>query len=206
MPPPEPSPASGGGDCKDESTLFQMSISDIKIETDRLILRPPIADDFEPWAEFLSDEEAARFIGGKQFRSTSWRIFCTMVGAWHAFGFAMFSVIEKSSGRWIGRLGPWFPAEWPGTEIGWGLVRDAWGKGYALEGAIASTDWAFDNLGWAEVIHSIDPENQPSRALAQRLGSRILRRTNLPAPLNHMIVDIWGQTREEWRARPRNLS
>ena len=36
----------------------------------------------------------------------------------------MFSVIEKDSGRWIGRIGPWQPEGWPGTEVGWSLVTN----------------------------------------------------------------------------------
>ena len=31
----------------------------------------------------------------------------------------------------------------------------------------------------------------------------ILRTQPLPAPYEHMIVDIWGQSREQWRARAR---
>lgn len=83
-------------------------------------------------------------------RSLAWRAFMTMAGAWYLQGFAMFSVIEKATGRWIGRLGPWYPEGWPGTEIGWALVRDSWGRGYATEGAAAAMDWAFSTLGWKE--------------------------------------------------------
>ena len=51
----------------------------------------------------------------------------TMTGAWSLCGFSMFSVTLRESGRWIGRIGPWRPEGWPGTEIGWGLARDTWG-------------------------------------------------------------------------------
>jgi RimJ/RimL family protein N-acetyltransferase len=178
-----------------------VSAADIRIETARLILRPTAPEDFEAWAAFMGDETAAKFVGGPQPRSTAWRGFLSMAGAWAMQGYAMFSVIEKSSGRWIGRLGPWVPECWPGTEVGWGLAREAWGKGYATEGSIAAIDWAFDTLGWSEVIHCIAPDNTPSQAVARRLGSRILRTTNLPAPFETYTVDVWGQTREEWRAR-----
>jgi RimJ/RimL family protein N-acetyltransferase len=180
---------------------MQSQTASTTIETQRLILRPPRPEDFEPWVAFLSDEQAAHFIGGKQPRSSVWRAFCTMAGSWYLFGFAMFSVIEKSTGRWIGRLGPWQPDGWPGTEVGWGLAREAWGKGYATEGAAAAIDWAFDNLGWTEVIHCVDPKNTPSAAVARRLGSTILRQASLPAPFESVHVDVWGQSRDQWRAR-----
>lgn len=178
-----------------------MSWQDIRIETDRLILRPTQAEDFEGWAALMADEENSRHIGGPQPRATAWRGFLSMVGAWAIQGFAMFSVIEKDSGRWIGRLGPWMPEGWPGTEVGWGIVRDAWGKGYATEGAAAAIDWAFDTLDWAEVIHTIAPDNTASQIVARKLGSTLRGPGQLPAPFEHVTVEIWGQSREQWRRR-----
>lgn len=170
------------------------------LETARLILRPTRPEDFDAWVEFMADPEGTRFLGGVQLRSVTWRIFLVTAGAWAMQGFGMFSVIEKATGRWIGRLGPWQPEGWPGTEVGWGLCRDAWGKGYATEGATAAIDWAFDHLGWTEVIHCIAPDNEPSKAVARRLGSRFRGLDRLPAPID-TEVEIWGQTREEWRSR-----
>lgn len=178
-----------------------MSVFDLRLETSRLLLRPTAPEDFEGWAAFMDDAEAARFIGGQQPRAAAWRGFLSMAGAWAMQGFAMFSVIEKSSGRWIGRIGPWVPEGWPGTEVGWGLAREAWGRGYAAEAAAATIDWAFANLGWTEVIHCIDPANRPSQALAARLGSRLRGPGQLPAPFEALPIEIWGQSREEWHAR-----
>jgi RimJ/RimL family protein N-acetyltransferase len=171
------------------------------LETDRLILRQPQAEDFEAWAAFAADEETMRHIGGAQARSVAWRGICSVTGAWQIRGFSMFSVIEKATGRWIGRMGPWQPEDWPGTEVGWGLSREVWGKGYATEGAAACMDWAFDTLGWTEAIHTIEPANAASQAVARRLGSSILRQSRMPAPFEEMRVDVWGQTREQWLAR-----
>lgn len=170
------------------------------LETERLILRAPEPADFEPWAAFCADPEAAEFLGGAQERPGAWRIMSTMAGAWLSRGFSMFSVVEKSSGRWVGRVGPWQPEGWPGTEVGWGIAREFWGRGYAPEAAEASIDWAFDTLGWTEVIHTIEAPNVKSQQVARRLGSRILRQAVLPAPLN-VAVDCWGQSRDEWLAR-----
>lgn len=176
----------------------------ILIETPRLILRPPQREDFDAWAAFMGDKEVTRFFfGGPQNRGSAWRGFCCMAGAWHLFGFAMFSVIEKASGRWIGRIGPWQPEGWPGPEVGWGVVRDKWGNGYASEGAAAAIDWAFANLGWSEVIHAIDPKNRASQTVALKLGSRNRGPGRLPRPYDAARVDMWGQSREEWFARQR---
>jgi len=171
------------------------------IETPRLILRPPQAEDFEGFCELMADEASARFIGGVQPREVVWRTMCVMTGAWTIRGFSMFSVIEKASGRWIGRLGPWQPEGWPGTEVGWGLLTSAQGKGYAIEGASAAMDYAVDILGWSEIIHCIDAENAPSIKVAERLGSRFLRKAASPPPFKDLIWHVYGQTADAWRAR-----
>lgn len=171
------------------------------LETERLILRPPADEDLDRWAQMMADPVAARFIGGQQPRATAWRFMATMAGSWALNGFGMFSVIEKTSGQWLGRIGPWRPEGWPGTEVGWGLHPDAWGRGYAIEAAAATIDWVVDHLGWTDVIHCIDPENRPSQAVAERLGSVNRGAGRLPPPFEDHVVDIWGQTADAWRTR-----
>jgi RimJ/RimL family protein N-acetyltransferase len=180
-------------------------VDDVRLETSRLILRPPRAEDLDALAELMANAVAARHIGGPIPRALSWRTLMTMIGAWHAQGFAMFSVFEKSTGRWVGRLGPWMPEGWPGSEIGWAIVPDCWGRGYAVEGAAAATDWAFDSLGWTEIIHSIAPDNLASQRVAQKLGSRNLGAGRLPPPFANDAVEIWGQSRDEWRVHRSGL-
>lgn len=175
----------------------------LQLETERLILRPPRIEDFDAWARFMDDEVATRFIGGRQDRPTAWRHFMSMCGCWHMTGIAMFSVIEKTTGLWVGRLGPWNPEGWPEPEIGWGIAREHWGKGYASEGAAAAMDYAFDVLGWEKTIHCIDANNAASQGVAKRLGSRNLGRVRMPPPFTDAPVDAWGQSRAEWRARRR---
>jgi RimJ/RimL family protein N-acetyltransferase len=168
------------------------------LETARLILRVPRVEDFERYAELMGDEEASRYIGGRLERAPAWRRFLQMPGAWVVQGFAMFSVLDKSSGRWLGQAGPWRPDGWPGNEVGWSFHPDAWGRGYATEAAAAAMDWAFDTLGWDAVIHCIDPANAPSQRLAQRLGSLNRGMVKMPPPYEGLPTEMWGQTREEW--------
>ena len=171
------------------------------LETERLLLRPPRQEDLDGWAALMADEESSKFIGGPLGRAAAWRGMAAMAGSWTLKGFGMFSVIEKATGEWIGRLGPWQPEEWPGPEVGWALIRSAWGKGFATEGAAATMDWAFGHLGWSKVIHCIDPGNMGSISVAERLGSSFIGRGRLPPPFDHMDVDIWGQTSQDWASR-----
>lgn len=178
-----------------------MNLNGPTLTTPRLLLRPTRVEDFEGWAELMGDPDCARYIGGVQTRAMAWRGFATVAGSWHLYGFSMFSVIERSTQRWIGRLGPWRPEGWPGDEIGWGLVRSTWGQGYALEGTRAAIDWAVDHLGWQSFVHAIDPANVRSQEVAKRLGSACLAPGKLPAPFDHAPIELWGQTAIEWRAR-----
>jgi hypothetical protein len=43
------------------------------VQTDRLILCPPMAKDLAPWAAMLSDSQTARFIASPQALHGAWR-------------------------------------------------------------------------------------------------------------------------------------
>jgi RimJ/RimL family protein N-acetyltransferase len=175
------------------------------LETSRLVLRPPTQTDFNGFAAMAQEEETMRYLGGMTARDGAWRFMAAVAGSWALLGYGMFSVIEKETGQWIGRVGPWYPGGedggWPGPEVGWGLIAAARGKGYAAESATAAIDYVFDELGWHRVMHCIHKDNAPSIRLAERLGSYLQRENALlPQPMN-VVVDLYWQSREEWRAR-----
>jgi RimJ/RimL family protein N-acetyltransferase len=171
------------------------------LETARLVLRPPEAVDFEAWAALDADRLATRYIGGRSGRTASWQGLAGAVGMWSLRGCGLFSVLERDSGRWVGRVGPWLPEGAIGTEVGWALARPAWGRGYATEAAEAAISWAFAALGWDEVIHCIDARNLASVAVAEQLGSRRLR-ADIDAG---KPVEVYGQNRADWMAREGGL-
>ncbi len=49
------------------------AFDDLRLETPRLILRPPRLDDLDAWTEMMQDEPTARFIGGVMPRPVCWR-------------------------------------------------------------------------------------------------------------------------------------
>ncbi|MBJ6978137.1 GNAT family N-acetyltransferase [Luteimonas sp. MC1895] len=176
-----------------------MSVHEVRIETERLVLRLPRIGDFDRFAELLADEDAARHIGGHAPRAAAWRRFLQQPGAWMLQGFGMFAVIDRDTGLWLGQAGPWKPEGWPGNEIGYSFHPDAWGRGYATEATVAAVDWALANLGWDDFIHCIAPANLASQALARRLGSRLRGPGQLPAPYEDAPVEVWEQTRAQWQ-------
>ena len=169
--------------------------------TRRLILRPPAQEDFPAFAAMSTEPDTNAFIGGVLEPSPAWRQFCSIAGAWHIRGFSMFSVIERSTGEWVGRIGPWEPEGWPGKEIAYGVRAKFAGTGYAFEATVAACDFAVEFLGWDELMHCVDPTNVRSQALARRLGAVNSGPTRMPAPYQDYPVDAWRQSAADWRTR-----
>ena len=173
------------------------------IETGRLKLRRWRGDDVAPNTAMLSDPGTARFItvDGKPVTDelVGWRNAAVISGHWALHGAGMFAVEERASGKFVGRVGPWFPPGWPGFEVGWGIARDFRGKGYAAEAARAAIDWSFATFETDEIIHTIDRENTASQAVALRLGAEKGREFDL---FGH-VADIWVTSKQNWQSSAR---
>jgi len=167
----------------------------MRIETERLILRDIDPErDFEDWARAMGDERTVRYTEGRVLdRARSWRHMAATIGHWQIRGYGFFSVEEKASGEWVGRVGPFFPEGWPAPEIGWTISPDHWNKGYATEAARAALDYVFNTLEWLRVIHVIIQGNERSIAVAEKIGSRLLRtQQGLPGVTDEEVL-IYGQ-------------
>jgi len=180
-------------------TLAQLR--DPVIETGRLKLRPWCGADVAPNTAMLSDPGTARFItaDGKPVTDelVGWRNAAIMSGHWVLHGVGMFVVEEKSTGKFAGRVGPWFPPGWPGFEVGWGIACGFRGRGYALEAAQGAIDWSFATFELDRIIHCIDRENTASQAVARRLGAEKGHEIDL---FGH-VAEVWVTFREAWMAR-----
>ncbi len=175
------------------------------LETERLRLRLPTEADFEGLLTLMSDPVATAYIGGVMSPPHVWRSLCTILGHWRLRGYGFFSVEEKATGAWVGRVGPWFPYGWVSPEVGWSITRDHWGKGYGPEAAAASLDYVFDQLGWDRVIHLIHADNANSQAVARKLGS-VDTGEDAEAAGFGLMCDVWGQSRKDWRANRKRIS
>ena len=143
-----------------------------QLETDRLLLRLPNESDFEALAAMYADEEVMKFLGGPTPRDTTWRTLATFIGHWCLRGYGLFSVIEKESHNFIGRVGLINPEGWPALEIGWAICRPAWGKGYASEAARAVFDHEIPRLNPSRLISLVDHQNEASIRVAEKLDGK----------------------------------
>ena len=165
------------------------------IETERLILREiDTVNDLDGWTDMMSDPETVRYIGNQTMnRAQSWRQMAMVIGHQAVRGYSFYSVAEKSSGDWIGRIGPWFPEGWPAPEIGWTLHRDYTRKGYAKEAGAACVDYVFNTLGWDSVIHCIVDGNIGSMKTAEAIGSRRLYSMDGIPGVTDELCWVYGQ-------------
>jgi len=170
-------------------------VKNVRIETERLVLRMIDPErDFEPWALMMADEQTVRFIGGQVMdRAAAWRHMAALIGHWTIRGYGFFSVEDRATGEWVGRVGPWYPEGWPAPEVGWSLAREHWGKGYATEAGRAAIDYAFGTLGWDRVIHAIVKGNAQSAAVARKLGSVLVETRQGLAGVTDQDVEIYAQ-------------
>ena len=174
----------------------------IRIETERLVLRRIAAEDCEAHIAMMQDPAVAASLsptGGPQSYSDLWRQFASYLGHWEIRGFGWFSVEEKKSGDWVGRVGPWMPGGWPGLECGWTIARPYWGLGYAPEAAVASIRWAFEQFpDLPRIISVIAPSNANSQAVARKVGEE---NTGEIFEFAGLKLEIWAAERGAWLKR-----
>ncbi len=166
------------------------------LETARLRLRGWRDGDLDELAEIYADREVTRWIGLPDglSRADAWRRLALLTGHWTLRGYGPWAVEDLASGRLAGHVGLWQPDGWPGLEVVWLLGRPWQGRGYAVEAARASLGFAFERLGADRVISLIEPANEPSARVAERIGER---RGEL-IPWHGVEAAIWAIERGQW--------
>ena len=144
------------------------------IETERLVLRPLVLADLEEYLALHEDPEVTRFIDGLERPEAEKRLRENEL-EWEERGYGKLAVLDRPSGRFLGRSGLKYWPQFEETEVGWTMHRDAWGRGLATEAARASVDWAFEAFDLPYLTAMVHPENTASVRVAERLGMSQLR-------------------------------
>lgn len=145
-----------------------------QLETDRLILRNWLASDYEPFYALNSDPEAMRYFPLPYTRAQSDHLADKCQSLIQQRGWGLWAVSKKEDEAFIGFVGLHTPNAnmpcSPCVEIGWRLLPQYWGNGFATEGAKKALEYAFNELALPEVVSFTSKTNQPSQAVMARVG------------------------------------
>jgi RimJ/RimL family protein N-acetyltransferase len=144
------------------------------IETARLLLRPLSVADLDEVDAMNTMPEVVRTMGAVE-RTEALARLERNEREWRGRGYGLMAVIERSTGRFLGRSGLKHWPQFAETEVGWVLRRDAWGHGYATEAGRACVEWGFASLELPYLTAMIRPDNARSIRVAERLGMAPLR-------------------------------
>lgn len=146
----------------------------VRLETERLILRPWREEDRAPFAALNADPRVTGHLGGVLDRPGSDAIVNRVLEGFAEHGYGPWALEVKGGSAFIGFCGIWQPSFTahftPCTEVGWRLAHEAWGRGYATESAEAALAYGFDALGLTEIVAYTGPDNLRSRRVMERLG------------------------------------
>lgn len=142
----------------------------VVFETERLILRTLELDDIDSVMNFWGDVEVMKYCGGAGTRERELRALQYYINMQKNKGFSPYLTILKGSGEIIGVCGFNPPNNGYEAELMYHLAQKYWGKGYATEAARACIAYAKNQLKINKIGASIDPENNASQKVLEKLG------------------------------------
>ncbi|MEH7236869.1 GNAT family N-acetyltransferase [Bacillus sp. JJ1562] len=148
--------------------------------TERLILRRMTKDDAGKLMEIFSDPVAMRYYPSTKNESETMDWINWTLKNYDEYGVGLWIVEDKITGEFFGQCGI-VPQEVDGVmemEIGYLLVRRAWGKGYATEAALACKNFGFERLRLNRIVSLPDVNNIPSTKVAERIGMKKIKTIN----------------------------
>ena len=172
---------------------------EIKLETERLIIRAYTLDDFDNLYAILSDAETmAHYPSTYDEKGTqSWLNWCIETD--NAYGHSLWAMELKETGEYIGDCGVTMQNIDGETlpEIGYHINKRFWRRGYAKEAAAAVRDWFFTESDYDSVYSYMKYTNVASYSTAASIGMKKIK--EYPDP-HDKICYVYRMTREEWKA------
>lgn len=161
------------------------------IMTARLRLRPLLLTDAPALNRIQSDPHHMRFYPHPFSLDESRSWIERMHERTGRDGFALFAVEDRSTGEFLGNVGPMVQRV-DGVdeiELGWSITPTRARQRIATEAAIAARDWVFATQAADHVISLILPDNAPSRGVAEHLGMRVWKETlwGREEPRTHLV-------------------
>lgn len=174
------------------------------VTTARLTLCCPVEADWPDLRALHEDPRVMATLGGPQPPAVVRALFDRMLRHWDDHGFGWWTARDRT-GAFVGRGGVRRVRLDVGEEleIGYAIVGDAWGQGYATEIARAGAAAAFERIGAASVCSYTLPSNAASRRVMEKTGlvhEGEITHVGVRHVLYRLTADRW---RERERPRPR---
>ncbi len=152
------------------------------LETERLVLRQLTLDDAPFIFRLVNEPSWLRFIGDKGVRNLDDARHYLLTGPldmYSRFGFGMFLVELKDGGRHIGTCGLLKRDSLPDADVGYALLPEHWGKGYAIEAVAAVLSYGRDTHGLNRILAIVSPDNSSSIRVLEKAGLKFERMMQL---------------------------
>jgi RimJ/RimL family protein N-acetyltransferase len=164
------------------------------ILSDRLRLRGWRDSDRDAFAALNADPEVSRDLGGPLARAESDAKLDRYMATFEQVGFCRW-LLEDPNEQFLGYAGV-MPSRFghplgPHFDIGWRLIRPAWGRGYATEAAKASLRDAFERVRLKEVLAYTSADNVRSQAVIGRLNMRRAASLDYSEPVGKRTWLVW---------------
>jgi RimJ/RimL family protein N-acetyltransferase len=165
----------------------------IVLETPRLILRRQTIEDAEFIFTLVNDPSWLRFIGDRSVRSLEDARGYILKGAMDSYsrlGYGLYLTTLKDSGIPIGICGLVKRETLVDVDIGFAILPQYAGNGYAYESARAVMTHAKNDIGLKRVIAITNPDNLASIRLLEKLGLKFERRIRVAADKDE--INLFG--------------
>jgi [ribosomal protein S5]-alanine N-acetyltransferase len=142
------------------------------LESDRLILRPLVKEDFTDFFSFMRDENSTKYLSltkeQKSYQGTRELLDLIVDRYGQKNQIFLLAVIRKKDHQYIGTVGL-FPIKiFRNAEIFYSLLSKHRGKGYATEASCRLLAYGFTDLGLERIVAYIFPPNESSARVAIR--------------------------------------
>ena len=145
----------------------------IILETERLTLREITTTDAEFLLRLLNEPSFITNIGDRNVRTIEDAERYALNGpikSYQDHGFGLYLVTLKETAEAIGICGLVKRDNLSAADIGYALLPEYWGKGYAIEATLATKKYAFDRLGQQRLFAIVNPGNASSIKVLEKLG------------------------------------
>jgi len=142
------------------------------LQTLRLELREFVPADVDDLYRLDSDPRVVKYLGGEPLsrEEVEANLRRIRIGYRANYGLGIWRAARRDSGAFIG----WFCLKYmpksTDVEVGYRLVPEAWGQGFATEGAQALVAYGFDDLGLYKIVGVTHRDNRASQRVLVKAG------------------------------------